>query len=204
MRNKSTYIITLIIGLLLVSFLCVGKGSSNEDQYERLKAKADTALLFCKEKGMNTDYCLLINMKIHSGKKRFFLWDFKNDSIVSSSLCAHGYGMESTESTPVFSNVSGSYCTSLGKYKVGIRSYSKWGINVHYKMHGLEETNSNAFDRIIVLHSHNPITSQEIYPFHLPLGFSQGCPVINNDVMKQLDALLKTQKKSLLLWIYYE
>ena len=43
---------------------------------------------------------------------------------------------------PIKMCIRDSYCSSLGKYKVGIRSYSKWGINVHYKLHGLEATNN--------------------------------------------------------------
>ena len=96
----------------------------------------------------NTNYCFLVDFSIHSGKRRFFVWDFKGDSVKYASLCAHGYGKNSTVSKPVFSNVEGSYCSSLGKYKVGIRSYSKWGINIHYKLHGLEATNDNAFKRV--------------------------------------------------------
>jgi len=187
----------------LTSLSCSGK-EKTAILHQQLKAKADTALVYCKQKDMNTDYCILVNMNIHSGKKRLFVWDMKADSIMYSSLCAHGYGENSTETEPVFSNVPGSYCTSLGKYKIGIRSYSKWGINVHYKMHGLEKTNSNAFDRIIVLHSHNPVPSRQIYPFHLPLGYSQGCPVIDNETMKQLDKLFKETSKPTLFWIYYE
>lgn len=98
--------------------------------------KALAAKAYCIENGFNTNYCFLIDFSIPSGKKRFFVWDFKGDSIKYSSLCAHGYGKESTLKKPVYSNVEGSYCSSLGKYKVGIRSYSKWGINVHYKLHG--------------------------------------------------------------------
>jgi hypothetical protein len=168
----------------------------------RLKDKAAEAKAYSKEKGLSTQYCILIDFSIHSGKKRFFVWDFAKDTIKYESLCCHGYGQKSTQSKPVFSNVEGSYCSSLGKYKTGVRSYSSWGINVHYKMHGLEKTNNNAFKRIIVLHSHTPVPADEIYPGHLPLGWSQGCPVINNEAMRKCDALLKDSKKALLLWIY--
>jgi hypothetical protein len=130
------------------------------------------------------------------------VWDFAKDTIKYESLCCHGYGRESTQSKPVFSNVEGSYCSSLGKYKIGIRSYSKWGINVHYKLHGLEKTNSNAFQRQIVLHAHTPVPDREIYPTHLPLGWSQGCPVISNEVMRNVDTLLKAAKKPVLMWMY--
>jgi hypothetical protein len=168
----------------------------------RLKDKAAEAKAYSKEKGLSTQYCILIDFSIHSGKNRFFVWDFAKDTIKYESLCCHGYGQKSTQSKPVFSNKEGSYCSSLGKYKTGVRSYSRWGINVHYKMHGLEKTNNNAFKRIIVLHSHNPVSTEEIYPNHLPLGWSQGCPVINNEVMRRCDALLKDSKKPLLIWIY--
>ena len=98
--------------------------------------------------------------------------------------------------------MEGSYCSSLGRYKVGIRSYSKWGINVHYKLHGLEPTNNNAFKRVIVLHSYDLVPATDIYPVHLPLGISQGCPVICNDVMRKVDKLLKGEAKPVLLWMY--
>lgn len=168
----------------------------------RIKSKADSALIFCKSKNLNTDYCFLVDFSIPSGRYRFFLWDFKTNSIKLSSLCAHGYGKNSTVDKPVFSNVEGSYCSSLGHYKTGVRSYSSYGINVHYKLHGLDKTNNNAFKRIIVLHSHNPIPDHEIYPGHLPLGYSQGCPVLSNTQMKEVDKLLQKTDKPVLLWIY--
>lgn len=180
-----------------------GCGSANDiEEPNRLKSKADSAKAYCARNDMNGNYCFLIDFSMHSGKKRFFVWDFKGDSVLYESLCAHGYGKGSTVSKPVFSNVEGSYCSSLGYYKVGARSYSKWGINVHYKMHGLQPSNSNAFKRIIVLHSYDPMPSVEIYPAHLPLGISQGCPVICNDVMRKVDKLLKGESKPVMLWIY--
>ena len=169
---------------------------------QRLREKAQAGKAYCDKNGYNTNYCFLVDFSIHSGKRRFFVWDFKGDSVKYASLCAHGYGKNSTVSKPVFSNVEGSYCSSLGKYKVGIRSYSKWGINIHYKLHGLEATNDNAFKRYIVLHSYTPLPETEVYPLHLPLGISQGCPVISDEVMRKVDGLLKAEKKPLLLWVY--
>lgn len=170
--------------------------------FARLKAKADSAKLYCKANGLSSRYCFLIDFSIHSGKHRFFVWDFAKDTIKYQSLCCHGYGQKSTQKTPVFSNVEGSYCSSLGRYRVGERSYSRWGINVHYKLHGLEKTNNNAFKRWIVLHSHTPVPEAETYPTHLPLGWSEGCPVISDEMMRKIDAMLKEIKKPFLLWIY--
>lgn len=172
----------------------------------KLVTKAAEALKYCEENNMNTDFCLLFDVKEHSGKNRLFVWDFKGDSILMSSLCAHGCGRDEKRSTgeqPLFSNEDGSYLTSLGKYKIGVRSYSNWGINVHYKLHGLDSTNNNAFKRIVVLHSHTPVPDYEVYPYHLPMGISQGCPVVDNTMMTYLDVKLKNISSPVLLWIYY-
>lgn len=218
MTRKSNIILTFHILLFFLLFVACSNGSNasnffqnNESEKskkeltleEQLALKADTALLFCESNKMNTDFCILVDMKRHSGKKRFYVWDMQADTLIASSLCAHGYGQGSTKSKPVFSNVAGSYCTSLGKYKTGIRSYSNYGINVHYKLHGLEDSNNNAFKRIVVLHSYSPVPNRQIFPLHLPLGYSQGCPVIDDDTMTLLDNMFKKQKKPTLLWIYY-
>ncbi|SBV93506.1 murein L,D-transpeptidase catalytic domain-containing protein [uncultured Dysgonomonas sp.] len=215
MKTFGSIILAILLLVGLVSFIRYKSCNSRVDRTEhrntedenlvaftRLKSKADSALAYCKSKGFSTEYSILIDFSIHSGKKRFFVWDFAKDTIRYSGLCCHGYGMESTQSKPVFSNVEGSYCSSLGKYKIGARAYSSWGINVHYKMHGLEKTNSNAFKRWVVLHSHTPVVDHDIHPKHLPLGWSQGCPVVSNEMMRKVDEMLKASRKPVLMWIY--
>ena len=215
MKTFGSIILAILLLVGLASFIRYKSCNSRTDQTEhrnaedeelvaftRLKSKADSALAYCKSKGFSTEYSILIDFSIHSGKKRFFVWDFAKDTIRYSGLCCHGYGMESTQSKPVFSNVEGSYCSSLGKYKIGARAYSSWGINVHYKMHGLEKTNSNAFKRWVVLHSHTPVVDHDIHPKHLPLGWSQGCPVVSNEMMRKVDEMLKASRKPVLMWIY--
>ena len=196
----------LLIGVSTVYLFSQNSTPTEEESTTRLNEKAEEALSFCKNKGYNTDFCILIDMKIHSGKYRMFVYDFNNKKVERKALCAHGCGKDDKKSTgaqPLFSNEEGSLLTSLGKYKIGIRSYSQWGINAHYKLHGLESTNNNAFKRIIVLHSHTPVPATEIYPLHLPMGWSFGCPVTDNNTMTYLDAKLKDTKKPVLLWIYY-
>jgi hypothetical protein len=50
------------------------------------------------------------------------------------------------------SNKKEVHLSFLGKYTLIERSSSKWGINVKYWLKGLEETNNNAVERVIVLH----------------------------------------------------
>lgn len=59
-------------------------------------------------------------------------------------------------------------------------------------MHGLESSNSNAFKRHVVLHSYDYVSENRNIPFlHLTMGWSQGCPVVANNLMKEIDKLLK-------------
>jgi hypothetical protein len=195
----------LLIGVSVI-FLFLQSSSQTEEGIKRMNEKAEEALSFCKANGYNTDFCILIDMKIHSGKYRLFVYDFKSKTVEREALCAHGCGKgdkKSTGAQPLFGNEDGSLLTSLGKYKIGIRSYSQWGINVHYKLHGLETTNSNAFKRIVVLHSHSPVPAREMFPLHMPMGWSFGCPVTDNETMTYLDEKLNNSKKSVLLWIFY-
>lgn len=162
------------------------------------------ALKFCKEKDFNQDYYFLIDMSIHSGKNRFFIHDFKKDSIVASKLVTHGScdkfeDNETKWEKAKFSNKPESHCSSKGKYKIGKRDYSSWGINVKYWLHGLESTNNNAVERVVVLHSWNAVKNEEIYPKYSALSW--GCPAVSNEFMKVLDEKLKASNKPVLLWI---
>jgi len=184
---------------LLISFAIFGLNPVANNKI--IEDRINEALTFCQKNKMDTSIAIMVDMSIHSGKNRIFIYDFKKKEITIEGLCAHGVGGGSTPTKPVFSNKEGSYCTSLGKYKVKGRSYSNWGIHVHYKMYGIEKTNSNAFKRIVVLHSYTPVPNQEIYPQTL-FGQSAGCPVLSDATMKKIDVLLKTKKKPVLLWIY--
>jgi len=187
------------LSALLILFILFGfkPAANTKISTERI----NEALAFCQKNNMDTSIAILVDMSIHSGKNRLFVYDFKQKAISISGLCAHGVGGGSTPTKVVFSNKVGSYCTSLGKYKVKGRAYSNWGINVHYKMYGMENTNNNAFKRIVVLHSYTPVPNQEIYPQTL-FGQSAGCPVLSDATMRKIDALLKDRKKPVLLWIY--
>jgi hypothetical protein len=107
----------------------------------KFEQRVADALRYSKANKMNTSYCILVDMSLPSGKNRLFVYDFKKEKIIIEGLCAHGSGGGSTPFKTFFSNKVNSNCTSLGKYKLGQRSYSKWGIHVHYKMLGLDSSN---------------------------------------------------------------
>jgi hypothetical protein len=172
---------------------------------ESTRTKAIQAFEFCKTKNFNTDFCILIDMSLHSGVKRFIVWDFKKDSVLYSFLVGHGccdnpWNRDFSKENPKFSNTDGSHCSSLGKYKIGERAYSNWGVNIKYILHGLESTNSNALKRSIVFHSWEVVSDEEIYPNGTPEGW--GCPTISNNNFRIIDPLLKSSSKPVLMWIY--
>ena len=101
-----------------------------------------------------------------------------------------------------FSNIPESHTSSLGKYKVGKRDISQWGVGIKYYLHGLESTNSKAYDRQIVFHSWNKMPDVSTYPIGAPEGW--GCPAISNNFFNRVDTLLMAKNNPVLLWIFNE
>jgi hypothetical protein len=197
--------ILLFSSLLLFSFHSGRISTNNKLKNERLFEKAIEAKIFCKKNHFNTDYCILIDMSLHSGKKRAYFYNLNNDSIMATGMCSHGCGSNPwsgtyTKDHPTFSNTPDSHCTSLGKYKTGKRGYSFWGIHVNYLLFGLESTNNNALKREIVFHSWEDIPAEEVFPDGIPEGW--GCPAVSNNFMLRVDPILKNSKEPVLLWIF--
>lgn len=166
--------------------------------------KHQEALTYCEANGFNENYYFLVDMSIHSGKNRFFVYDFISETITDKNLVTHGSCDKFEDNVTKwekakFSNTKNSHCSSKGKFKIGKRDYSSWGINVKYWLHGLENSNKNAVERVVVLHSWNAVENKEIYPKYSPLSW--GCPSVSNEFMKVLDEKLKISEKPVLLWI---
>jgi hypothetical protein len=194
--------IIFIVGTALLNLFPIGE--LTEEYEASYLGKTQKAFEYAKNHNMDTSICFLIDMKAHMGKKRFAIWNFSGDSIQEQMIVTHGSAgskglATSGADSPIFSNIPGSYASSLGHYRIGKRSYSNWGINIHYKLHGLDSSNSNVFRRIVVLHSYEMVSKDEVYPEIPP--YSLGCPMVSNEDMTYLDSLLKT-KKDVLMWIY--
>jgi len=194
-------LVALTCGFVLLTYKGKSSKENNGTTRDKLTAKAEEAWDFAVKRAMNTDFCVLIDMSIDMDQKRFFVYDFAQSKVIYSSIVCHGRGKGSTRENPVFSNVPGSNCTSLGKYRIGNRAHSQWGINIHYKLHGLEPTNSNAYKRYVVLHSYSPVPCEEPTFGYVPMC-SEGCPVICNDAMRYMDNKLQHASRPVLLWIY--
>lgn len=165
-------------------------------ELKRLQSFANKLESYATENGYNNRYCFLIDMTINCGSYRFFVYDLQNDTVLHSGLVTHGYG-NSNYYNISFSNIPGSNATSQGKYKIGQSYTGKFGLA--YKLYGLDKTNSNAFNRFVVLHAHDCVPSAEVAP--LPICMSQGCPTVAPSFLETLSGYLDNAEKPLLLWI---
>lgn len=190
--------------LIAVCFLCCNNSEVETlatKNYNSFHKEAET---FCKENDYNESYYFLVDLSVHSGKHRFFIYDFETKKIVDKNLATHG-SCDQFEENPdkwkkvKFDNRVDSHCSMKGKYRIGNRDYSSWGINVKYWLHGLEVTNKNAVKRVVVLHSWSDLKNKETYPKYSPLSW--GCPAVSNEFMRKLDARLQQSEKPVLLWI---
>jgi hypothetical protein len=146
----------------------------------------------------NSSFIFLIDMSVPSGKPRFVVYNLKKDSIEIAGLVTHGSGSITGKRTLIFSNVPGSNCTSLGKYKIGNAYQGRFGLA--YKLHGLNKTNDRAFERFIVLHAHECVPDGEVYP--LRICASQGCPTVSPAFLLNLRRYIDASSKPVLMWVY--
>jgi L,D-transpeptidase catalytic domain len=172
-------------------------GSRVKLNEEKLKTFAASAKDFVRQKKYNPDYCFLIDMSLASGQPRFFIYDLAKDSIRQSGLVAHGNCYQDWLEGRKYSNKVGSGCTSLGRYRIGNPYTGMWGYS--YKLHGLDSSNNNAFERTVVLHGHRCVPSEAVEE---EICQSNGCPTVSPDFLVRLKQLINSSAKPVLLWIY--
>jgi hypothetical protein len=147
----------------------------------------------------NKKIAFLVDMRIKSGKNRFFVYDLVNNKILDQGLVAHGSGSETqVRSELKFSNEPNSNCTALGRYS--IEKCYKGIFGKAYRLHGLDETNSNALKRAIVLHHYSAVPEQEQDYY---ISRSKGCPMVNEQFFKRIEKIIDNSKSKIVLDIYY-
>jgi hypothetical protein len=147
---------------------------------------------------LSTEYCFLIDMSLPSGRNRFFIYDLKKNSIINSGLVSHGSCNETFLARPKFSNESKSGCSSLGKFKVGEFYTGKYGKS--FRLYGLDNCNSNAFKRAVVIHGYDCVPDEEIYP--RVLCNSLGCVMVSYNFFDKVSRIIRKADKPIVLWIY--
>lgn len=147
----------------------------------------------------NKEVAFFIDMKIPSGKNRFFVYDLKGNKIIDKGIVAHGSGSETgIQGKLKFSNVENSLSTSLGSYYIGNYYTGKFG--KAYKLYGLDKTNNNAFKRDIVFHYYYDV------PYNEKDGYicnSYGCPMVNKRYFERIAKIIDASDSNILMRIYY-
>jgi len=163
----------------------------------KMQLKATDAKLFVEKNRYNETICFLVDMSLPSGKDRLFVYDLNKDTIRNAGLVTHGRCNQYWLDGRKYGNTVGCGCTSLGKYKIGRSYQGRFGLA--YKLHGLEKTNSKAFERFVVLHSHECVPATEV---KAEICQSDGCPTVSPGFLQYLKPIIDASKKPVLLWIY--
>jgi len=153
---------------------------------------------YAVQNNLSTDYCFLVDMSLPSGRNRFFVYDLKKNSIVHAGLVAHGSCNETFLARPKFSNESKTGCSSLGKYKVGEFYRGKYGKS--FRLYGLDNCNSNAYKRAVVIHGYDCVPDKEIYP--RVLCNSLGCVMVSYKFFEKISKTIGKSEKPIVLWVY--
>lgn len=211
MRKTTLLLIFLLLGLTgaiivtsteqgkkLQSVLKISaaKPAKAEGFLSKLKTKTRGIEDYLKDRKFNRSFIFYIDMSLPSYQNRFFVYDLEKEKVVHAALVTHGrcnqYWLEGRK----YSNVTGSGCTSLGRYKIGGSYNGRFGLA--FKLNGLDTTNSNAFERYVVLHSHECVPENEV---DYEICQSDGCPTVSPGFLVTLKGLIRSSPRPVLLWI---
>jgi hypothetical protein len=141
----------------------------------------------------NERYVILVDMNQHASKKRLYLFDLAKGTLERHKV-AHGKGSDPKDTgfARLFSNTEDSDMTALGAYVTSDTYEGEHGLEL--RLDGLEDTNSNALEREIVLHGASYVNDGDG-----EAGRSWGCPAVDPGVVKGLIGRVK-DGALLLIW----
>ena len=144
----------------------------------------------------NRDILTLIDFSKPSTEKRLYVLDLRQRKLLFSSHVAHGRNSGENYATS-FSNVNGSYQSSLGFYVTGNTYQGKNGYSLI--LEGLEKgINDRARERAIVIHG-AAYADPTVAEASGRLGRSFGCPALPQALN---GPIINTIKNGTLLFIY--
>ena len=204
-KGKKTVISALILALILVVVglsLTFGRmWYESEKSNVRIEERAEQAFRYARRNRLSTNYCVFVDYGIPSGIPRVFVWSFDERKVVYRGYAMHGPGKGSTARKPVFSNVPGSHCSSLGKFEVtrrhGARNRSG------YYLKGLERSNSRAYSRGIMIHGSRWVDNNT-WRRYIPLNGKSclGCVTVSRKDMRYIGRIIESEDRHILLWSY--
>lgn len=135
----------------------------------------------------NKNYVTFVDFRQPSSYKRGLIIN-TNNGLAYSFLVAHGVHSGAKLYATVFSNTINSKQSSLGIYRIENNYTGAFGSSL--RLEGLENTNSNAKARAIVMHPYSPV-SDEAIKYTGMIGTTEGCFGLNPEVSKYMIPLIK-------------
>ena len=130
----------------------------------------------------------IIDFSLPSSEQRLWIFDLSQRELLLNELVAHGKGSGQNVASR-FSNVSGSYQSSIGLFRTSESYRGRHGYSL--RMDGLEAgINDLARERAIVIHGADYVDPQWI-DRQGRIGRSQGCPAVRQEVASTVVDTLK-------------
>jgi L,D-transpeptidase catalytic domain len=132
-----------------------------------------------------------------SKRKRLYILDLNDNTVLLTSYVAHGRG-SGMEYATRFSNRANSHQSSLGFYMTGSTYFGEHGLSL--RLQGLEPGfNDRAARRNIVVHG-APYASDEHLESNVFLGRSYGCPAVPQG---ESNSIINLIKNGTCVFLYY-
>ena len=123
-----------------------------------------------------------------STDKRLWVFDLANERLLFNEYVSHGQGSGEKYATR-FSNVEGSFATSLGLYRTAETYQGKHGYSL--RLDGLSPgKNCNARKRAIVVHGADYASPRHLQKYD-KLGRSWGCPALPREQSRAIIDIIK-------------
>lgn len=139
----------------------------------------------------------IIDFTQNSNQKRFYTIDLEQKRIIYNTYVSHGRKSGDSVTTS-FSDILNSNQSSIGFYITGNTYNGSNGFSL--QLHGDEVGyNSNIAKRGVVIHTADYVSESYIKKYGR-LGRSQGCPVLPEDIYKEIIEVIKNKT---LVFAYY-
>lgn len=127
----------------------------------------------------NDRYAIVVDFSQSASKRRLYLFDLKEKSVSRHNVAVGKNSDKNNDGmAESFSNVPGSYQSSLGLYRTAETYQGKHGLSL--RLDGLSGSNSKARARAIVIHGATYVVDGA------RAGRSHGCPAVDMKVFKPL------------------
>lgn len=214
MKRKSKIILFLVLSLFVLVTVAVAvlfklassgvvylPGVPDKTNYATIEKRALAAQQVIRHHHLNEDYCILVDYGIPSGTPRLFVWSYEEGRVVARTYVMHGPGKGSTDERPIFSNVLGSKCSSLGRFIVTKNHGTK--LKRSFRLKGLDMSNNNAYRRGLMIHRSTWVDLNK-WRKYIPLHEKScsGCITVSSKGMDYLEKLIGKEDVLLLLWTY--